>query len=89
MQTRPTPTSPICYHEIYNKYFPILYRFALKFTLKKTVSKELAQNTLNQFWENWKHNNKKNRESKHTCLKQSKMKLITIIEKKKYYNVVL
>ena len=57
MQTRPTSTSPICYHRIYNKYFPILFRFALKFTSNKTLSKELAQNTLNQFWDNWKHNN--------------------------------
>ncbi len=46
---------PYCFENYYSEYFPILFRFAQKFTGEEALSKDLAQNTLIKFWKYWDH----------------------------------
>jgi len=47
----PTPWTENQFGSIYNKYFPILFRFALKHSKDATLSKDLAQECLIKLWQ--------------------------------------
>lgn len=61
MPTKSKKLVPFSFEKYYTRYFPILFRFALKYTSLEALSKDLAQNTLIKFWKHWDRNTQEKR----------------------------